>query len=157
MSDFVPVITIDGPSGSGKGTVTQRVADHLGWHVLDSGALYRLLGLAASKANVDFSNENKISSLADNLNVEFDGDVILLDGQDVSNQIRTETAGNNASKVAAMPAVRAALLDWQRRYATPPVWSRTDATWARRCSRMRRSRSFSQPVPGNAPKDDISS
>ena len=120
MSDFVPVITIDGPSGSGKGTVTQRVADHLGWHVLDSGALYRLLGLAASKANVDFSNENKISSLADNLNVEFDGDVILLDGQDVSNQIRTETAGNNASKVAAMPAVRAALLDWQRRYATPP-------------------------------------
>ncbi|MCB1801894.1 MAG: (d)CMP kinase, partial [Gammaproteobacteria bacterium] len=68
MSDFVPVITIDGPSGSGKGTVTQRVADHLGWHVLDSGALYRLLGLAASKANVDFSNENKISSLADNLN-----------------------------------------------------------------------------------------
>ena len=120
MTDSVPVIAIDGPSGSGKGTVTQRVAAHLGWRVLDSGALYRLVGFAVDKAGIGFEDDNKISEIAHNLNVKFDGGDILLDGADVTDLIRTETAGNNASKVAAMPGVRAALLDWQRDYAQPP-------------------------------------
>ena len=119
-SESVPVITIDGPSGSGKGTVTQRVAEHLGWRVLDSGALYRLVGHAVATAGEDFQNENKISEIAKNLNVDFRDGRIFLDGAEVTVLIRTETAGNNASKVAAMPGVRAALLDWQRDYAQPP-------------------------------------
>lgn len=120
MSDGCPVITIDGPSGSGKGTVTQRVADHLGWRVLDSGALYRLVGYAADRADADFTNHNEIKKIAHNLKVEFADGAILLDGDEVTNLIRTETAGNNASKVAAIPAVRDALLQWQRAYAEPP-------------------------------------
>jgi cytidylate kinase len=120
VADQVPVITIDGPSGSGKGTVTQRVAERLGWRVLDSGALYRLLGHVVKKAGIDFENQLKIRELASNINVEFEGSDILLDGADVANLIRTETAGNNASKVAAMPDVRAALLNWQRDYARLP-------------------------------------
>ncbi|MCB1774378.1 MAG: (d)CMP kinase, partial [Gammaproteobacteria bacterium] len=120
MGDAVPVIAIDGPSGSGKGTVTQRVAAALGWRVLDSGALYRLVGHAVALRNMGFDDQNQISDLASNLNVEFDGDEIRLEGRVVTNDIRTETAGNNASKVAAMPGVRAALLQWQRDYAQPP-------------------------------------
>ena len=120
MPDPVPVITIDGPSGSGKGTVTQRVADRLGWRVLDSGALYRLVGYAVEQAGIGFENQNKISQIASTLNVDFGDGRILLDGADVTDLIRTETAGNNASKVAAMPGVRAALLDWQRDYAQFP-------------------------------------
>ena len=120
MSDVVPVITIDGPSGSGKGTVTERVADRLGWWVLDSGALYRLVGHTVDQARIGFEDQNKISQIASNLNVRFDHGVIRLDGIDVTNAIRTETAGNNASKVAAMPGVRQALLDWQRGYARLP-------------------------------------
>ena len=120
MSEQVPVITIDGPSGSGKGTVTERVADRIGWWVLDSGALYRLVGHAVDQADIGFENEIKISEIASKLNVEFDHGVIRLDGVDVTNLIRTETAGNNASKVAAMPDVRSALLDWQRDYARAP-------------------------------------
>jgi len=120
MPDHVPVITVDGPSGSGKGTVTQRVANRLDWRVLDSGALYRLVGYAVDQAGVGFENQNKISQIASELNVEFSGGRILLDGADVTDLIRTETAGNNASKVAAMPGVRAALLDWQRDYAQFP-------------------------------------
>jgi cytidylate kinase len=120
MTEQVPVITIDGPSGSGKGTVTQRVATRLGWRVLDSGALYRLVGHAVALRGINFEDENKISNIASNLQVKFDGDEIRLDGRIVTNDIRTETAGNNASKVAAMPGVRAALLQWQRDYAQPP-------------------------------------
>lgn len=116
----VPVIAIDGPSGSGKGTVSRRVADHLGWRMLDSGALYRLVGYAAYRAGEDLSNVNKIRAIAKELQVHFEGDRVLLRGQDVSNEIRTETAGNHASKVAALPAVREALLQWQRGYAKPP-------------------------------------
>jgi cytidylate kinase len=120
MTDRVPVITIDGPSGSGKGTVALRVAEHLGWRMLDSGALYRLVGHAADRLGIGFDNEIKISEIASHLNVEFKDDRILLDGADVSRLIRTETAGNNASRVAAMPGVRAALLDWQRNFARAP-------------------------------------
>ena len=120
MPEQVPVITIDGPSGSGKGTVTQLVADRLGWRVLDSGALYRLLGHAVDQAGIGFENEQEIIKIANTLNVKFDNGKALLDGHDVSDLIRTERAGNNASRVAAMPGVRAALLEWQRGYAQPP-------------------------------------
>ena len=119
MPDTLPVITIDGPSGSGKGTVTQRVADRLGWRVLDSGALYRLVGFAVDQRAVGFEDESKISEIAEHLNVEFNNGKIFLDGREVTDLIRTEGAGNNASRVAAMPGVRAALLDWQRGYAQP--------------------------------------
>ncbi|MDJ0739567.1 MAG: (d)CMP kinase [Gammaproteobacteria bacterium] len=120
MADGVPVVTIDGPSGSGKGTVTQRVAAALGWRALDSGALYRLVGHAVAESGIGFDNEREISKIALSLNVEFNDGSVVLDGTDVTDRIRTETAGNNASKVAAMPGVRAALLDWQRGYARPP-------------------------------------
>ena len=120
MADQVPIITVDGPSGSGKGTVSQCVADRLGWRLLDSGALYRLVGHAVAQAGKGFSNESEISEIASKLNVEFKDGGVWLDGIEVTNLIRTETAGNNASKVAAMPGVRAALLDWQRGYAQPP-------------------------------------
>jgi cytidylate kinase len=120
VTEAIPIITIDGPSGSGKGTVTERVAARLGWHVLDSGALYRLVGHAVETQGICFDNEKEISKIAHNLNVDFSAGEIVLDGRVVTNDIRTETAGNNASKVAAMPAVRAALLAWQRDYAQPP-------------------------------------
>lgn len=120
MAEPVPVITIDGPSGSGKGTVSARLAEALGWHILDSGALYRLTGLAVEKAGIGFENPRKAAEIAANLDVRFANGRVLLDGEDVTLAIRTEQAGNNASKVAAMPEVRAALLDWQRRAARPP-------------------------------------
>lgn len=120
MSERAPVITIDGPSGSGKGTVTQRVAARLGWHVLDSGALYRLVGLAVDESGVGFDKDREISQIASTLNATFEDGRILLDGRDVTDAIRSEGAGNNASRVAALPAVRAALLDWQRDCARAP-------------------------------------
>ncbi|OQX30489.1 MAG: cytidylate kinase [Candidatus Sedimenticola endophacoides] len=114
------VITVDGPSGSGKGTLARLVAGRLGWHCLDSGALYRLLGLAVERSGIGFDDPEGVAALARGMQVEFRGDAIYLDGGDVSLLIRTETAGNNASKVAAIPAVREALLQWQRDYARPP-------------------------------------
>ena len=116
----VPVITIDGPSGSGKGTIAARLAERLGWGVLDSGALYRLVGLAVTRAGVDFGDAAAVAQLARNLPVQFRSGQVWLDGEDVSLAIRTETAGNNASRVAAIPAVREALLSWQRDYARMP-------------------------------------
>ncbi len=115
-----PVLTIDGPSGSGKGTVAARVADALGWHVLDSGALYRLVGLAALKSGVDFDDHAAVAEIARHLPARFEAGRVYLGEEDVTLEIRTETAGNNASKVAAIPEVRAALLEWQRSYARPP-------------------------------------
>lgn len=114
------IITIDGPSGSGKGTVASLLAERLGWRVLDSGALYRLVGLAAERAGIDFNNESEVTDIARNLKVAFGVGKVLLDGEDVSLAIRSETAGNNASKVAALPAVRQALLEWQRAQAGEP-------------------------------------
>ncbi|MES9938840.1 MAG: (d)CMP kinase, partial [Sedimenticola sp.] len=114
------VITIDGPSGSGKGTIAELVAERLGWHCLDSGALYRLVGLAVDRADIGFEDAAKIAEIARNLDVEFQGRKILMSREDVSLAIRTETAGNNASKVAAIPEVRAALLAWQQDYAREP-------------------------------------
>ncbi len=116
----LPIVTIDGPSGSGKGTIAALLAQHLGWHCLDSGALYRLTGLAADRAKVDLADAAAMAAIAAELPVEFRADGVYLDGKEVSAEIRTETAGNAASKVAVLPEVRAALLDWQRNYARPP-------------------------------------
>ena len=117
---MVRVVTIDGPSGSGKGTIARLLADRLGWHCLDSGALYRLVGIAADRAGLSFDDPAALAAVARDLPVKFSGDQVLLDGEDVSTAIRTEQAGSLASRVAAVPAVRDALLDWQRAYAREP-------------------------------------
>ena len=119
------VVTIDGPGGSGKGRVGRRVADRLGWHLLDSGALYRLVALAALDAGLPQDDEPGHARLALDLNVTFSTDaagaeVVLLAGKDVTTRLRTEAAGMAASLVAAMPLVRTALLDRQRVFARPP-------------------------------------
>jgi cytidylate kinase len=116
----VSVITIDGPSGSGKGTLAIRVAETLGWRLLDSGAIYRVLGLAVERAGISFENVDKVVDLARNLQLSFSQGKVFLSEEDVSDAIRTETAGNSASKVAAIPQVRQALLDWQQGYAKAP-------------------------------------
>lgn len=115
-----PVIAIDGPSASGKGTVAARVAAHFGFHYLDSGALYRLTALAATRAGVALEDEVGVAQVAANLPAEFAGARITLDGDDVSEAIRTEEMSAGASKVAALPAVRAALLARQRAYQRFP-------------------------------------
>jgi cytidylate kinase len=114
------VVTIDGPSGTGKGTIADRLAQRLGWHCLDSGALYRVLGLAAQRRGIDLDAAEALAGLAAELALEFRDARVLLDGEDVSELIRTETAGNAASRVAAHGAVRDRLLDWQRAAARPP-------------------------------------
>ena len=120
MTAALPVITIDGPSASGKGTVAERVAQALGFHFLDSGALYRLTALAAMKAGVALDDEAAVARLAANLPAEFHAGAIWLANENVSDAIRAEAIGEGASLVAAIPAVRAALLDRQRAYARPP-------------------------------------
>ena len=123
MTD-IPVLTIDGPSGSGKGTVAQLIAKDLGWHYLDSGALYRVLAQAAIKHNVVLTDEPAVTALAQNLDVIFSVDngelEVFLEGQNVSTLIRSEQAGNAASKVAALPLVRSALLQRQRDFKQAP-------------------------------------
>ncbi len=125
--DAVPVIAIDGPSGSGKGAITQRLATELGFHILDSGALYRLIGMAGRKRGVAFSDEAGLAALAANLDVRFrpTGDPedplsIILEGEDVTTQVRGDAAGVDASVVAALPAVRAAITVLQRSFQRPP-------------------------------------
>jgi cytidylate kinase len=123
MSD-IPVLTIDGPSGSGKGTLAQQMAEKLGWHYLDSGAIYRVLAQAALKHQIDLTDETALASIAGQLDVQFvlkDGQLqVVLEDEDVSLLIRSEQAGNAASKVAAFPAVRSALLQRQRDFCQPP-------------------------------------
>lgn len=116
----IPVIAIDGPSASGKGTVAERVAAALGFHFLDSGALYRLTALSAMKHGVALDDEAGVANLASHLPAQFRDGAIWLDNENVTDAIRAEAVGVGASKVAALPAVRAALLDRQRAYRQPP-------------------------------------
>lgn len=121
-----PVITIDGPGGSGKGTVSRILARELGWHFLDSGALYRLLGLAARRRGIALDDEEALTALAASLSAEFHFDdsgenaPIIFDNEDVGAELRSETAGAAASAVAALPKVRCALIERQRAFRCPP-------------------------------------
>lgn len=125
ISQKEPVITVDGASGTGKGTISQLIAKRLGWRLLDSGALYRVLALAAQKHSVALDNEQALEVLAEYLDVQFiaqenDFPRVILEGEDVTETIRTETIGNEASIVAALPAVRGALLSRQRAFRESP-------------------------------------
>lgn len=123
--DAVPVITVDGPSGSGKGTVSQALARELGWHFLDSGSLYRVLAFAALKRGVDLEDEAALVKLVDHLGESVklpttDSPAVMFEGVDIGDELRTESSGNAASRVAVLPGVREALLMWQRDCRRPP-------------------------------------
>ncbi|VXC40844.1 cytidylate kinase [Pseudomonas sp. 8AS] len=126
MTGLATVITIDGPSGSGKGTVAGLLARQLGWNLLDSGALYRLLAFAARNHGIDLTNEEALKTLAAHLDVQFiaasggHGQRIILEGEEVTDDIRNEQVGAGASQVAALPAVRDALLQRQRAFREAP-------------------------------------
>ena len=122
---MVRVITVDGPSGAGKGTISRILAKKLGFHYLDSGALYRILGIAAQRHRVDTSNNKGLMTLAEHMDIRFDstetgGIKALLEGEDITQEMRTEDAGALASLVASHPQVRSALLKRQRMFATEP-------------------------------------
>ncbi len=121
----VPVLTIDGPSGSGKGTISRRVAETLGWHYLDSGALYRAVGLAAGWSDIDLSDASALVRCTFDTRIAFRGDGhaeprVIVNGTDATDEIRTETAGAAASAIAAIPEVRNALRDRQRAFRQAP-------------------------------------
>lgn len=126
MATTAPVLTIDGPSGSGKGTISRHVARALGWHYLDSGALYRAVGLAAAWERVDLGDPEAVAACAARAQIAFEaGDPgseprVIVNGKDATHQLRMETAGAAASAIAAMPPVRAALLDLQRGFRRAP-------------------------------------
>jgi cytidylate kinase len=120
-----PIVTIDGPSGSGKGTISRAVAVRVGWHLLDSGALYRLVALAGLKRGAKSDDIASHAQIAGSMDVRFDvaedgGELVTLAGEEVTPQIRSEEAGQGASRVAAWPPVRSALLDRQRAFAKAP-------------------------------------
>lgn len=115
-----PVITVDGPSGSGKGTLCALLAKQLGWNLLDSGALYRLLAFAAGNHGIDLTNEEALKQLAAHLDVQFIDKRIVLEGEEVTDAIRNEQIGAGASMVASLPAVREALLQRQRAFQEEP-------------------------------------
>ena len=124
MTGAAPVICIDGPSGAGKGTLSQRLATDLGWHLLDSGALYRVVGFAGRLAAVSLEDSDAVAGIARSLDVDFrpteGGVLVWLAGEDVTAHLRTEEGGRDASTVAALPAVREALLLRQQELARPP-------------------------------------
>ncbi|WP_440877297.1 (d)CMP kinase [Thalassotalea sp. PLHSN55] len=125
MQESIPVITIDGPSGAGKGTAARLVAEQLGWHLLDSGAIYRVLAVATQHHNIAIEEEEPLIPIAAHLDVQFeitsDGESkVILEGEDVTTSIRTEEVGAIASKVAAFPRVREALLRRQRAFKLAP-------------------------------------
>ena len=125
-SPLAPVLTIDGPSGSGKGTISRRVADALGWRLLDSGALYRAVGYAAGAAGLDLSDEEAVTRCAQSTRIRFqpstDGQDtrVLVNGHDATDELRTETAGAAASAIASIPAVRQALVELQLGFRKAP-------------------------------------
>lgn len=121
----VPVITLDGPSGTGKGTICHMLGEHLHWNILDSGAIYRVLAYAVRKRNIDFAQITTIADIARALNLQFKSvksgvPQVILDGMDISKAIRTEQCGQDASIIAPFPEIRAALLERQRAFAKPP-------------------------------------
>jgi CMP/dCMP kinase len=116
----IPVIAIDGPTASGKGTVAHRVALHLGFHYLDSGALYRLTALSALRHQVPLTDEHALAKLAEKLPCKFTGDQVWLANENVSSAIRAEEVGNTASKIASLPTVRQALVGLQLGFRTTP-------------------------------------
>jgi CMP/dCMP kinase len=120
MGENVSVITVDGPSGTGKGTVSRMLAKHLSWHFLDSGILYRVLVLYAAKKGIQWDKESELAEIAKSLPLKFVDDQVLLDNIDVSVELRTEFCGNGASQIAALQKVREALLDKQRDFAVLP-------------------------------------
>jgi cytidylate kinase len=119
-TSHIPVITIDGPTASGKGTVAQKVATKLGFHLLDSGALYRLTALQALRRDTDLADEHALAKLAEHLNIHFTGDATFLSNENVTDAIRAENVGNTASKIAALPAVRQALYGLQLSFRKTP-------------------------------------
>ncbi|WBS04382.1 (d)CMP kinase [Pseudoduganella sp. SL102] len=119
-TSHIPVITIDGPTASGKGTVAHKVADKLGFHLLDSGALYRLTALQALRRGTPLTDEHALAKLAEHLHIHFSGDAIFLSNENVSDAIRAEEVGNTASKIAALPAVRQALYGLQLGFRKAP-------------------------------------
>ncbi len=122
----IPVLTVDGPSGAGKGTVSRLIASRLGWHLLDSGALYRAVGYAACMSGVDMSNVEVVTRIATMTRIVFHdpgagGEIrVMVNGADVTDEIRTEACSATASAIAAMPSVREALLDKQHSFRSPP-------------------------------------
>ena len=123
MSSAIPVLTIDGPSGSGKGTASRAVARRLGWHFLDSGAIYRSLAVAALRSGTALDDEDALVRLAESMDLSFTADdppLVLLNGENIAEEIPTETCGNAASKVAALGPVRKALLEKQRAFRKAP-------------------------------------
>lgn len=120
---IVPVLTIDGPSGAGKGTVSRSVAKIMGWHYLDSGSIYRSLAIAVLAGNADLENESEIAEVAKAMELEFEcGDelVVKLNGQDITSRLSLESTGNTASMVAALPQVRKVLLQKQKNFRKHP-------------------------------------
>ncbi|PJK08091.1 cytidylate kinase [Lysobacteraceae bacterium NML120232] len=125
VRNAIPVLTIDGPSGSGKGTISRRVARHLGWHYLDSGALYRAVGVAAMKEGIDLGDESAVEACARRTQIRFADDAegqarVLVNGEDVTDELRLETTGAAASAIASMAGVRAALVQMQHDFRAVP-------------------------------------